>query len=63
MTDLTGRGGDDTTEGGRPAPEPQGSPQRGGGGRPVPEPQGSPRGAQAVPRIFSEVRPWDGGPD
>ena len=49
MTDLTERGGDDTTEG--------------GGGRPAPEPQGSPSGARAVPRIFSEVRPRDGGPD
>ena len=49
MTDLTGRGGDDTTEGGRPAPEPQDSPQR--GGPPAPEPQGSPRGAPAMPRI------------
>ena len=48
--------------GGRPAPEPQGSPPR-GGGHLAPEPQGSPRGARAMPRIFSEVRPRDGGPD
>ena len=50
--------------GGRPAPEPQGSsPRGGGGGRPAPEPQGSPRGARALPWIFSEVHPRDGGPD
>ena len=35
----------------------------GGGGGPAPGPQGSPRGERAVPRIFSEVRPRDGGPD
>ena len=47
---------------GRPATEPQGLPPRGGGG-PAPEPQGSPRGARAVPKIFTEVRPRDSGPD
>ena len=62
-TDLDGGGGDDTTEGGRPAAEPQGLPPGGGGGRPAPESQGSPRGTRAVPTIFTEVRPGDSGPD
>ena len=33
------------------------------GGRPAPETQMSPGGARAVPRIVTEVRPRDGGPD
>ena len=33
------------------------------GGRPAPEPQVPPGGARAVPQIFTEVRPRDGGPD
>ena len=35
----------------------------GGGGRPAPEPQVIPGGARAVPQIFMEVRPRDGGTD
>ena len=33
------------------------------GGRPASETQVSPGGARAVPQIFTEVRPRDGGPD
>ena len=33
------------------------------GGRPAPEPQGSPRGVRAVPNIFQEDRPRDSGLD
>ena len=39
------------------------TPQRGGGGRPAPEPQGSPRGVRAVPKKFPEDRSWDSGLD
>ena len=46
MTDLTGRGGNDTTEGGVRPLNLRVSQE-----------------ARAVPRIFSEVRPRDGGPD
>ena len=35
----------------------------GGGGRPAPVTQVPPGGARAVPQIFTEVRPRDGGPD
>ena len=33
------------------------------GGRPAPVTQVPPGGARAVPQIFTEVRPRDGGPD
>ena len=33
------------------------------GGRPAPMTQVPPGGARAVPQIFTEVRPRDGGPD
>ena len=36
---------------------------RGGGGRPAPEPQGSPRRVRAVPQIFTEGRSPDSGLD
>ena len=49
------------SRGGRPAAETQGLPSR--GGRPAPEPPGSPRGARAVPKMFTEVRSRDSGPD
>ena len=38
--------------GSRPTVEDQGLPPTGGGGRPAPEPQGSPRGVRAVPNII-----------
>ena len=34
-----------------------------GGGHPAPEPHVPPGGARAVPQIFTEVRPRDGGPN
>ena len=39
------------------------TPPRGGGGRPAPETQVPPGGARAMPQIFTEVRPRNGGPD
>ena len=33
------------------------------GCHPAPVTQVPPGGARAVPQIFTEVRPWDGGPD
>ena len=43
------------------------TPPKGGGGRPAPEPQGSPRGVRAVPNLFprrwsgSSERYWIAG--
>ena len=59
--DLDGRGGDNTTERGLSDRRKSGFTTEGGGGRPAPEPQGSPRGVRAVPKNFPENRPRDSG--
>ena len=59
--DLDGRGSDNTTERGSSYCRTPGFTTE--GGRPAPEPQGSPRGVRAVPTIFTEGRSRDSGLD
>ena len=59
--DLDGRGSDNTTE--RVSSNCRKSGLTTEGGRPAPDPRGSPRGVRAVPKIFMEGRSRDSGLD
>ena len=59
--DLDGRGGENTTARGSSSRRNSGFTTE--GGRPAPEPQGSPSGVRAVPKIFTEGRSQDNGLD
>ena len=60
---LDGRGGENTTARGSSSCRNSGLTTVGGGGRPAPEPQGSPRGVRAVPTHFTGGRSRDSGID
>ena len=61
--DLDGRGSDNTAERGSSDGRKSGFTTEGGGGRPAPEPQGSPRGMRAIPKKIPESRSRDSGLD